>query len=227
MRIESKSNGTVRGPARTGGICLGLLLLLLSAWAASQDGLYGPDAPRDAAWVRLINADPGGGESAEEPLALSVSETEWPPVAFAQVAPYRTIAPGQHRAALAGHEFEFSAEAEDFITIVALPGDVLVLHDTPLQDISRGLLTLYNLTDGEPLTLRSRDGSDILADVASRSAESVAISEAEAELEIYRAGERLASLESRLYRRGEAHSLIVLPLGSDPQVLYVTAESEP
>lgn len=228
MLMEAKGNGTAHCAAGVRTILVGLLLLL-SAWAASQaqDGLYGPDAPSDTAWIRVVNAGAGGGESDEEALALSLGSVEWEPLPFAEVTPYRTISPGQHSGKVGDHEFAFSAEAEDFITIVALPQDVLVLKDSPLRDISRGLLTLYNLTAEGPLTLRTADGTDVLVDVASGSAESVAINEAEVALEIHRADERLTPLESRLYRRGEAHSLIVLPLGSDPQVLYVTAESEP
>lgn len=198
---------------------LSLVLMLLSASLAQ--GLYGPDAPRDIAYLRLINVNSAG------PVTMSVDDDEWPPLPYARVSAYRQLAPGEHRLSLAGDEIAISAAPEGFITVVAFEGRSLVLEDTPLRDISRGLLTLYNLTDLGPLTLRTSDGVEVLSDVPIESAASVAISEAEAGLEVHAGEELVGALEPRLYDRGEAHAVIVLPLGSEPQLVYARAGAEP
>ncbi|MEX2540299.1 MAG: alginate O-acetyltransferase AlgF [Trueperaceae bacterium] len=195
-------------------------VLAVSATAAAQ-GLYGPEAPRDVAYLRLINADSRG------PVTMSVDGSEWQPLPYAEVSPYRQLPPGEHLVTLAGEEIAISASPEGFITVVALEGRALLLEDEPLRDISRGLLTFYNLTAGDALSLRTQDGGDVLTDVAAESAASVAISEAEVGLAVHHGEELLASLEPRLYGRGEAHAVIVLPAGKEPRLVYARAGAEP
>jgi alginate O-acetyltransferase complex protein AlgF len=201
-------------------LALSLTMLAAGSMTATAQGLYGPEAPRDTAYLRLVNA------SGQEPVTMTVDGTSWEPLPFAGVTPYRQLAPGEHSLSLLGQELAFTASPEGFNTAVALPGRVLLLEDTPLRDISRGLLTLYNLTEAGPLTLRTADGADVLTDVQPGSAESIAISEAEVGLVLYRGDEEFAVVEPRLYERGEAHSLIVLPQGSEPRLIYARAGAE-
>jgi hypothetical protein len=197
-----------------------LTLLGVALMSAAGQGLYGPEAPRDASYLRLVNA------SGQEPVTMTVDGTSWEPLPFAGVTPYRQLAPGEHSLSLLGQELAFTASPEGFRTVVALAGRVLLLEDTPLRDISRGLLTLYNLTEAGPLTLRTADGADVLIDVQPDSARSIAISEAEVSLVLYRGDEEIAVVEPRLYQRGEAHSLIVLPGGPEPRLIYARAGAE-
>jgi hypothetical protein len=222
--FADRSSLSSRGPSiawstRTPPLLL-LAALLALAGSAGAQGLYGPEAPRDAAYLRLVNA--GGAE----PATMTVDGDEWEPVPFAEVSPYRQVRPGDHSLALSGEEITVTAHPEGFITVVALPGRILTLEDTPLRDITRGLLTLYNLSDDGALTLRTHDGTEVLADVAPESSASIAISEAEVGLAVYREGEEVGSLPPRLYSRGEAHSIIVLPPGSEPRVIYAPAGAE-
>ncbi|HEX7003364.1 MAG TPA: alginate O-acetyltransferase AlgF [Trueperaceae bacterium] len=195
-------------------------LLLWPAAVKAQGGLYGPEAPRDVAYVRLINARPGG------PVGPVVGGEEWQSVDFAEVSPYHRIAPGQHAVSAAGIESSFTARAESFTTLVLLENELVTIDDTPLRDISRGLLTLYNLTADHTLTLGTVDGSQVISDVEPLSAASRAISQAEVELVVSSNGKPIGKLDSRLYRRGEAHSVIVMPEGTQPRVIYARAAAE-
>ncbi|MEX2535700.1 MAG: alginate O-acetyltransferase AlgF [Trueperaceae bacterium] len=198
---------------------IALLLMFGPAPSSAQGGLYGPEAPRNTSYVRIINASDG------EPIAPTVAGSGWEPLPFAQVSRYRQVPPGDHSALIGGQELSLTTQPESFTTLVVLPDRILVLADTPLRDISRGLLTLYNLTS-EALTVQTSDGTEVLSAVSPDSASSVTISEAEVELAVYRGDEPLTTLERRLYRRGEAHSVIVLPTGSDPQIIYDQAGAE-
>jgi hypothetical protein len=206
------------GPLRL--VLLFVVALLLVAPPASGQDLYGPEAPRDAAYVRLLNA------FAEEPISGSVDGVEWGPVGFAEVSPYRIVEPGEHSGIVAGRELSLTTLPESFTTLVALPTETLVLADIPLRDISRGVLSLYNLTDDSALSLRTSDGTVVLPEVAPRAVAGVAISQAEVELVVYAGEEALASLPRQLFERGEAHAVIVMPLGSEPGVVYARAGAE-
>jgi hypothetical protein len=201
-----------------------MLLFVVALWLvappASGQDLYGPEAPRNAAYVRLLNA------SAEEPISGSVDGVGWGPIGFAEVSPYRVMQPGEHSGVVAGRELSLTTLPESFTTLVALPTETLVLADIPLRDISRGVLSLYNLTDDSDLSLRTSDGTVVLPDVAPRAVAGVAISQAEVELVVYAGEEALASLPRQLFERGAAHAVIVMPRGSEPGVVYARAGAE-
>jgi hypothetical protein len=197
-----------------------ILLLSTLSWTLAQGGLYGPEAPRDISYVRVINA------SSPEPVTPAIDGENWQPLPFANVSPYRQLAPGEHTVSIAGHELALNAHPESFTTLVLLQDTVLTIEDTPLRDISRGLLSLYNLTSDGALTLSTAEGTEVIAGVEPHSAGSRAISQAEVGLVVHRGDEVVGSLEPQLYRRGEAHAVIVLPRGSDPQVIYAQAGAE-
>lgn len=197
-----------------------ILLLGAVATTLAQGGLYGPDAPRDTSYLRIINARPA------EAATVSVAGSEWQPLEFSRVSPYRQLPPGEYTVTVGGQEKTLTARAEGFTTLVLLEDRLLTIDDTPLRDISRGLLTLYNLTSNATLSLRTADGTDVISGLAPYSAASIAISEAQVGLSVFGDQGQIGTLEPQLYRRGEAHSVIVLPEGSDPQVIYARAGAE-
>lgn len=201
------------------GLLMALLAALISAVFA-QEGLYGPEAPRDVAYLRVINA------RLEEAVTPVVGGEEWQPVEFAQVSPYRQLPPGEHPLRLGETELTVTARPESFTTVALLEDQVVTIADTPLRDISRGLLSLYNLTSQQTLSLSTADGTPVVSGVEPHAARSRAISQAEVGLVVTSNGERVGSLEARLYRRGEAHSVIVLPVGSESRVIYARAAAE-
>ena len=78
--------------------------LLLSATlpAAAQDGLYGPEAPRDVAFVRFVNATDAALEPTLDGATLALLEP-------GETGPYRTLAPGLHEAGAAALEARVSS----------------------------------------------------------------------------------------------------------------------
>lgn len=205
---------------RLAALAAALLLLGAASLALAQPGLYGPEAPRDTSYLRVMNARPG------EAVSPVIDGSEWQQLSFSQVSPYRQLPPGEHTAAIGDQELTLTTRPEGFTTLVLLDDGLLAIEDTPLRDISRGLLTLYNLTSDSTLSLRTADGVDVLTGVAPRSSDSMTISEAEVELMVFDEKGQLGSLEQQLYRRGEAHSVIVLPAGSEPRVVYARAGAE-
>ncbi len=194
------------------GVAIGALLPGLA-----QAGLYGPSAPPGAAWVRAVNAEAPGG------LGISVAGGPLESVAFAGSTAYHAVEPGTVRIDLGGHVVSIEAEPGVFLTVVATASAFHVILDTPLVDVSRGLLALYNLTAIEALELAVVDGPTVVAGVAPLSQEAVTVTEAEVALEVRAGGERVATLEPRLYERGVAHSILVVEGADGPLVRYLKA----
>ena len=196
--------------------------LLGTVWA--QEDLYGPSAPPDAAYVRVVNAVPG------PEAAVSLADADYL-VGFATATAYQVLEPGETTLNVAGEAIPLTVEAGGFYTAVVTPEGVNVLHDEALVDASRALLTLYNFSSLGPLDLKTADGeTDIVSGVAPLSEGSIVVNQAEVALGVFAGGELIGETESSLLERGTAYSVMVFD-GADngeagPVVTLVPAALE-
>lgn len=197
-------------------------LLLASAIGAflpalAQDDLYGASAAPDAAWLRAVNAEASGG------LGIRVADGPLESVTFGHATAYQVVAPGSVVVDLGGELLTIDVEAGSFVTVVATVDGPQVILDTALVDVSRGLLALYNLTSIAALELVVVDGPSVVSDVAPGSQAAVPVAEAEVALEVRADDEVLGTVDTRLFERGVAHSVMVVEGPDGPLVRYVRA----
>src|SRR5690554_3211393 len=152
-------------------ILMVLLVLAAQAPALAQTDLYGPEAPADVAWIRVVNAAEG------DALTARVADTELS-VGFGGGSDYVAVTPGEQLVQLNGNEVAIDVLPESFHTIALLSGGPVVVSEDGLRDISRGLLGLMNLTSHGALTLATPAGEVVAPDVPPGTASSIAISAA-------------------------------------------------
>lgn len=196
---------------------------MLLGVAFGQPNLYGPDAPSDVAFLRVVNASPApvsavvaDGESSE----LAPGEaTEYTPVPGGE-ARFSVVRSGSDDAEVTTPE----AGSEEFLTLLVLEDESRVLRDEVLRDISRGLLVFVNAIDGRPLSLRLGDGTVVFEGVADEPA-SRTIAEAEDALEVFdpATDEVVGTVPSRTFERGTAHTILVYEGEEGPAVSHLAA----
>ena len=194
------------------GVVIGVLVPV-----SARDDLYGPAAPPDAAWIRAVNAEVTGG------LGIRLADGPLESVAFGSATAYRLVEPGDVDVDLGGEMITVQVEPADFVTVVAHADGPLVIADTALVDVSRGLLALYNLTRLERLELVVVGGPSVVSDVAPGSQAAVAVNEAEVALKVRAGDEVIGRLDARLFERGVAHAVIVVEGPDGPLVRYAAA----
>lgn len=195
-----------------------LLLLVLQATAFGQGDLYGPEAPADVAWIRVINA------LGDEPMTARVADTDLK-VAFAEGSAYLAVAPGDHEITVGEHSLTVGAEPESFQTVALLGSGPVVIQETGLRDISRGLLGLMNLTSHDSLTLLTPAGEVVVEDVLPGHASSLAISPASTGLDVSADGAILASVAEQAFELAEAYTVVVLETPDGPVAVVLQAGS--
>lgn len=199
------------------------LVLALAGAAFAQPDLYGPEAPSDVAFLRVLNAS-------SAPITMSIADAAEGELQPGEGSEYVPV-PGDdvgftiRRGADAEPEVTTpEAGSEEFLTLLVVDDATRVLRDEVLRDISRGLLVFVNATGGEPLSLRLGDGTLVFEEVGE---EPVArtIAEAEAEFEVVSAssGEVVGRLPARTYERGAAHTILVYEDEEGPAVSYLAA----
>ena len=187
---------------------------------SARGGLYGPEAPVEAAWVRVVNADFEGG------VGVRIADGGTRVLALFDATRYALVDPGTVQVDVGGDAVALEVGPESFTTVAATTGGVLVVADPGLRDISRGLLGLVNLTGREGLDLRVPDGPIVVAAVPPGAHDAVAVAEATTELVVADADTVVAHLESRTFERGVAYAVVVVEGAEGITAFVLTAAGE-
>ena len=193
---------------------------MLTCTVQAQENLYGPDAPLDVAYIRAVHAAPDSGA-----VEVMSGDTILGQLEFTQVSPYTPLEPGTLALSAGELSAEVTVAAGEFYTAVLLPEEVTLLTDEPLVDASRGLVTLYNFSSNEASLATAEGTTKIIGNVASMTAGSTVINQAETGLGVFAGEEQLGSLEPRLLERGVAHGVFLFGGSESPVVTYSAAES--
>jgi alginate O-acetyltransferase complex protein AlgF len=201
-------------------LALPVLLTLASLIGSAQGGLYGPEAPVDAAWVRVVNAGADGG------VAVRIADGGARVLALHEATRYALVAPGQVLVDVGGDAVTLDVGPESFTTVAATQGGVVVVADPALRDISRGLLGLANLTDRAGLDLQVPDGPSVVAAVPPGMHDAIAVAEATTELVVVDDGAVVARLEVRTFERGVAYVVVAVETADGVVAFVLTAAGE-
>lgn len=206
-------------PHRHAALALLALFVSLSIGTAHA-GLYGPEAPVDAAWVRVVNVGADGG------IAVQIADGSAQVLALHHATRYTLVDPGPVRVDVGGDVQTVEVGPESFTTVVATGDGTVVVADPALRDISRGLLGLLNLTDRAALDLAVPDGAVVVGGVPPGAHEAIAVAEATTELAVVEDGVELARLEARTVERGVAYVVVVVDTAEGVVAFVLTAAGE-
>jgi alginate O-acetyltransferase complex protein AlgF len=194
--------------------------LLLWGVAAAQPGLYGPEAPSGAAWVRIVNAAAPGG------IAVRVGDGATVVVPYGHATRYHQVPPGAVALDLGGTHLDLEVEPASFTTVAITPAGPATIVDPALRDVSRGLLGLLNLTDRPLLDLRVPDGTTVVADVGPGTHEALVVAQASTELLVTEGDRVVARIPERLYARGVAYAVVVVDTPDGPLARVVSSAAD-
>lgn len=179
------------------------LLLLVSAAAAQDEGLYAPAPPADAAFVRVLNA--GAGE-----LTPALGETAFGALAAGTVSPYRVVLQGSAELSAGAVTSVLEVEAGRFYTVV-VTDEAALLEDPALQNRAQALLLLYNVS-AAPVSLKTADGAtDVIPDVAPGEVGSIEVNAISVAFGAFSGDAALNTFDEVQLERGAAYSTFVLP----------------
>jgi hypothetical protein len=198
------------------GIAPAILLCLLAAGSAGADTLYGTQAPKDAAFVRVFRAVEGG------PVQVGARRFDPP---RGGVTPYRPVLPDIYLLRIGGQELELIPKVRHYYTLALTAAGLSVFEDVEHTDPARAQLVLYDLLPEQEVELKTEDGRTVVvAAVGPGEAGRVNVNPVPVRLGVFgRTGPLLAIGDPGL-RRGASYSVFVFPGGPAPQVLCAKAE---
>lgn len=182
---------------------------------ADEGGLYGPTAPAGSAFVRAYNA--GSGE-----LNLNLGPVNIKDVAPRGSSDFSFLPAGSYSASASGKSLPVSLKADQFYTLVQMPGGELSLVDDPaFKNRQKALVRLQNLSD-TPVSLKTADGKTAVIDTVSGKARGEReINPVKVRLALFAGERKVSDLSPLVLERGAVAALYVTGSGSSLTPVWV------
>lgn len=190
--------------------------LLAQPVRADDEGIYGPNAPPQSAFVRLFNASGG-------PLASATLDAE----PFDDLAPYEAsefefTTPGTHTINAGGVKESVALEKNRYYTAVLRDGKITLIGNERYTNRMKSLVLLYNLLDGTPVSLKTADGrTTVIEDVKPNASGSREINAVKTNLGVYAGNQSLVQAKPMVFERGSVFSLFVTGPKDSPVAVWV------
>jgi alginate O-acetyltransferase complex protein AlgF len=182
--------------------CLSLTVAINSAHA-DEEGLYGPTAPAGSAFVRVYNA--GTSE-----MDLNLGSVNIKDVEPRGSSDFSFLPAGSYSASAAGKSLPVSLKADQYYTLVQLPGGELKLVEDPaFKNRQKALVRIQNLSD-TPVSLKTADGkTEVIPAVAGKERGDREINPVKVRLALFAGEQKVSDLSPLVVERGEVVSLYV------------------
>nr|WP_305956009.1 alginate O-acetyltransferase AlgF [Pseudomonas sp. 2FG] len=177
--------------------------LALTPAQADEAALYGPVAPDGSTFIRGYNA----GSAAFDLSLGSVRLSDIEPQACSD---FEFLPAGSYTATAGGQSLPVQLKADQYYTLVQLPGGALSLVDEPVfKNRQKAMLRLQNLSDS-PLTLKTADGkTEVIKPVSAKSRGEREINPVKVRLALFAGDRKISDLNPLVLERGELVSLYV------------------
>jgi len=199
------------------GLIVILLCLLGAGTLAVADTLYGTQAPKDAAFVRVFRVTDGGG-----PLELGAGRFDPP---RGGVTPYRPVPPDIYLIRSGGRETELIPKARHYYTLALTSEGIRIFEDVEHTDPARAQMVLYNLLPLDRVELKTAEvRTTVIAGVGPGEAGRVNVNAVPVKLGVFGSTGPLGMVIDPGLSRGASFSVFVFQSGSAPQVFCAKAE---
>jgi alginate O-acetyltransferase complex protein AlgF len=200
--------------------CTALLFAVMTPMplGAAPQSVYGPSAPGDSAFVRLLNLLP-------DALRVSLGATRIGPVGSAAISAYEPVVPDIYVVRAGGEEREVVPKSGTYLTIACTSKGIILFDDPPHTNPARAQVFLYNLTSIASLDLKTADGKTaVVAGVKEGESGQVVVNAVTVSLAVYNGAALVKAVGSLALQRGSSYS--VFAMGDAARVSLLAAKAD-
>lgn len=197
-------------------ILLGFIFCLLttSVVQAQDDGLYAPKAPEGSAFIRFVNIG-------SDAVKITAHKKDYGDVGSMQASPYYVVPQGDVKFSVNNIEGQQAVVAGNYYTVV---DHASVIQDKANTDRTKATLAFYNLTEGDVLTLKAKNGTvAVLDNVSAGNSTARNINPVKIDLSVHKDGIDVMAVEPFIMERGNHYS--VFYNGKDAFVVTATVDT--
>ena len=189
-------------------------LALLPARAADE-GVYGPVAPPNSAFVRVFNA------TAQPELQARIADKTTDEIPAFGASEFVFLPPGKYTLAAGAVSQPVTLEANKFYTAALEGKEFRLLQNERYTNRLKALVIVYNLVDGSTLSLKTPDGRPVVENVGPNSIGSREVNAVKVNLAVFDGAKKLADVKPMNLERGRAFSLFVAGDKDQPVTSWV------
>jgi len=183
-------------------------LTLTSSAHAQDEGLYAPVAPDGSAFFRFIHAN--NTEEAQE-VEIKANNKSYGTQNYKNISDYFVSKKGNVKFTVADYTAEQELEADKYYSILVTTEGLTVVEDQPLENMSKALLTFYNLSSTNSLTLKTAEKDiEIIKDVEQNANKSREINAVKLDLAVTDGANQSMKLDPVVLTRKNAYAIIAL-----------------
>ncbi len=201
-------------------VCI-VLFLAAAAFGplgAAPQSVYGPSAPGDSAFVRVVSLLP-------DPVRVSLGATRIGPVSYGTVSSYQPVVPDIYEVRAGGQELEVVPKSGAYLTVACTPQGIILFDDPPHTNPARVQVFLYNLTGIARLDLKTADGKTaVIAGVKTGDSAQVVVNAVTVSLAVYNGTTLVKAMGSIALQRGASYS--VFAMGDAARVSLLAAKAD-
>lgn len=203
---------TIRRLAR--GLMMAAALAATAA-TAGDEGVYGPVAPPNSAFVRVFNA------TSQPEIEARIADKVMADIGAYGASEYVFLPPGSHTLTAGTVQQAVTLKANRYYTAVLEGQSIRLLDNDRYNNRMKSLVILYNLVDGTTLSLKTPDGRPVVENVAENSFGSREVNPVKVSLALFDGAKRVADVRPMNLERGRAFSLFVAGSREQPVQSWV------
>lgn len=192
-----------------------LLLGLLPSAHAGDEGVYGPAAPPDAAFIRVFNA------TAQADLEARIGDKVLGEIPAFGASEFVFLPAGKYTLAAGGASQALALKPGRYYTAALRGGQFRLLDNDRYANRLKALVIVYNLVDGSTLSLKTADGRSVVENVAANSFGTREVNAVKVNLALFEGAKKVTDVKPMNLERGRAFSLFVAGNREQPVTAWV------
>lgn len=185
------------------------------AAAAGDEGVYGPAAPPDAAFVRVFNA------TAQAELEARVGDKVMSEIPAFGASEFVFLPAGNYTLTAGTVRQPVALKRGKYYTAALQGAGLRLIENDRHANRLKALVIVYNLVDGATLSLRTPDGRGVVENVAANGFGTREVNAVKVSLALFDGSKKVADVRPMNLERGRAFSLFVAGSRDQPVTSWV------
>jgi alginate O-acetyltransferase complex protein AlgF len=196
-------------------LAVGLAAALAPPARAGDEGVYGPAAPPDSAFVRVFNA------TAQPELEARIGDKVISEVPAFGASEYTFLPAGAYTLSAGKASQQVTLKQGKYYTAALEGTQWRMIENERFANRLKALVLVYNLVDGATLSLRTAEGRDVVENVAANTFGSREVNAVKVNLALFDGPKKVADVRPMNLERGRAFSLFVAGSRDQPVTSWV------
>jgi len=182
---------------------------------AGDEGVYGPVAPPNSAFLRVFNA------TAQAELEARVGDKVMTDIGAFGASEFVFLPAGKYTLTVGTVNQSVTLKPNKYYTAALEGKEIRLLENERYANRLKSLLIVYNLVDGSTMSLKTADGRGVVENVAANSFGTREVNAVKVNLALFDGAKQVAAVKPMNLERGRAFSLFVAGNKDQPVTSWV------